>query len=223
MGILLKLAPHAAIVIGNMYYVFWGINCVNTSMNFIDNGYTKFLLVLLIGFGALTVWQSAGTILRQLRRSRNPVPLYVRLGLLGANALLAFVILVLLIIDLFNENLMLFLNGFVQVLILVLCIVSLLNGIQAIARDRAIVRQQARRRPVQRPTAQRSQPAQPVRRYPEQGRYGQPAGYGRSPVGAARSSGSYARTDYSRAPGGYSRPSTRVPENTVRRQYDSRY
>ena len=48
MKTLKKLAPHAAILIGNMYYVFWGIDRVNKAMNFIDNGYTKFLLLVMI-------------------------------------------------------------------------------------------------------------------------------------------------------------------------------
>ena len=42
-----RLLPHAAILICNMYIVFFLIDRVNTAMNFIDNGLTKGLLLLL--------------------------------------------------------------------------------------------------------------------------------------------------------------------------------
>lgn len=42
-----KVLPHAAIVLSNMYIVFYLIDRVNSAMSFIDNGITKALLVLL--------------------------------------------------------------------------------------------------------------------------------------------------------------------------------
>ena len=42
-----RLAPHAAILICNMYVVFYAIDRVNTAMNFIDNPLTKGLLLIL--------------------------------------------------------------------------------------------------------------------------------------------------------------------------------
>lgn len=42
-----RLLPHAAILICNMYVVFYLIDRVNTAMNFIDNGLTKGLLLAL--------------------------------------------------------------------------------------------------------------------------------------------------------------------------------
>lgn len=42
-----RLLPHAAILICNMYVVFYLIDRVNTAMNFIDNRLTKGLLILL--------------------------------------------------------------------------------------------------------------------------------------------------------------------------------
>lgn len=39
------MMPHAAILIANMYIVFFLIDRVNTAMNFIDNGLTKGLLL----------------------------------------------------------------------------------------------------------------------------------------------------------------------------------
>ena len=42
-----KVLPHAAILLSNMYIVFYLIDRVNSAMCFIDNGITKALLVLL--------------------------------------------------------------------------------------------------------------------------------------------------------------------------------
>ena len=42
-----KLLPHAAIILSLMYFVFFGIDRVNTAMDFINNDITKFLLVAL--------------------------------------------------------------------------------------------------------------------------------------------------------------------------------
>ena len=39
------MLPHAAILIANMYIVFFLIDRVNSAMNFIDNGLTKGLLL----------------------------------------------------------------------------------------------------------------------------------------------------------------------------------
>ena len=91
--------------------------------------------------------------------------MYVRLGLLCANAILAMVILSLLAIDLFNEERMLFLMEFVKLLILLMCITALLNSLLVIARDRAVMRARNRRapaRPAQRQNGftQRSAPVQ---------------------------------------------------------------
>ena len=42
-----KLLPHAAIILSAMYFVFYGIDRVNSAMAFIDNPMTKMLLVIL--------------------------------------------------------------------------------------------------------------------------------------------------------------------------------
>lgn len=42
-----KLFCHGAIVISVMYFVFFGIDRVNSAMSFIDNDITKVLLVVL--------------------------------------------------------------------------------------------------------------------------------------------------------------------------------
>ena len=46
------MLPHLVILIGNMYAVFYFIDRVNPAMNFIDNGLTKGLLLILC-FAAL--------------------------------------------------------------------------------------------------------------------------------------------------------------------------
>lgn len=42
-----KFLPHAAIILSAMYFVFYGIDRVNSAMAFIDNPMTKMLLVVL--------------------------------------------------------------------------------------------------------------------------------------------------------------------------------
>ena len=42
-----KVFPHAAIIISLMYLIFFGIDRVNSAMNFINNDMTKWLLVAL--------------------------------------------------------------------------------------------------------------------------------------------------------------------------------
>lgn len=212
MNILMKLAPHAAILIGNMYYVFWGIDRVNKSMNFIDNPYTKFLLMILIACSGLTDWWLTRISLAKLRRTNNPAPIYVRLGIVALNALLAAAILVLLTIDLFNEDLLLFLSEFVKVMILILSITSLLNSLQLTARERAVIRMENRRRAqMRRPAPRQSMPPRSVP---------QPRYNGSYPSRAPQPR--YADGYPSRAPqrgDDYSgrRPSSRIPEQDFRR------
>lgn len=145
MNTLRKLAPHAAILIGNMYYVFWGIDRVNKSMNFIDNEYTKFLLVLLIALCAVVHWPLLKAALRRSRRGASPAALATQLGLMGLNALLGLVLAILLLIDLFAPDMMLFLKEFVKFLILLDCVLAQFHAALLIARDRAIARNQIRR------------------------------------------------------------------------------
>ncbi|MBQ9951704.1 MAG: hypothetical protein IJO98_06155 [Clostridia bacterium] len=194
MNFLFKLAPHAAILIGNMYYVFWGIDRVNKTMNFIDNEYTKFLLVLLCIASGLMVWRFSRFTLRQMRRWKNVRPLKIRLGLLGLQALLAGVIALLLLCDLFVPDAMLFLNEFVKVLVLILCLLGLLNGLQLILLDREIIRASLRRAARNaRPAPAR--PAAPVRQ-----------------AAPARQSAPVRRPAPPARPA-TPRPSTRIPEN----------
>lgn len=195
MNFLFKLAPHAAILIGNMYYVFWGIDRVNKAMNFIDNEYTKFLLVLLCIASGLMVYRFIRFTLRQMRRRKNNGPLKVRLGILGANAVMTVIVALLLLCDLFVPDALIFLNEFVKVLVLILCLLCLLNGLQLIILDREIVRAMLRRAAQTRRPAAPARPAAPVRQTAP-ARQAAPV---RRPAPQARPASP--------------RPSTRIPEN----------
>lgn len=216
MKTLKKLAPHAAILIGNMYYVFWGIDRVNQAMNFIDNGYTKLLLLALIAFCTVNALTLLPMIANRLARTNNPAPQFVRLGILALNALLAAIILILLTIDLFNEDLMIFLSGFVKFLILLLCVTGLLCALQITARDRAYIRAM-NRRAAQRRGAQPNRPApqpRPTGAYP--GRqssyrtndYSERRSYSRQNSGYSERAG-YSRQSSHSAHPDYSRPAER--------------
>ncbi|MDO4865109.1 MAG: hypothetical protein Q4C10_01020 [Clostridia bacterium] len=66
-----RLLPHAAILICNMYIVFFLIDRVNKAMNFIDNGLTKGLLLALCLIGLWNAW-SLSRRSRRGRRNRMP-------------------------------------------------------------------------------------------------------------------------------------------------------
>lgn len=52
-----RLLPHGAILICNMYIVFFLIDRVNQAMNFIDNGLTKGLLLILCAIALFNDWR----------------------------------------------------------------------------------------------------------------------------------------------------------------------
>ena len=64
-----RLLPHGAILICNMYIVFYLIDRVNTAMNFIDNGLTKSLLLVLCAVTPFNAW----ALLKGPRRRRGSV------------------------------------------------------------------------------------------------------------------------------------------------------
>ncbi len=64
-----RLAPHAAILICNMYVVFFLIDRVNPAMNFIDNRLTKGLLLAMCALG---LYNGYRLLLPWLRRRRMP-------------------------------------------------------------------------------------------------------------------------------------------------------
>lgn len=141
-----RMTPHAAILFANMYYVFYGIDRVNKPMNFIDNGLTKGLLVLLCAAMLPTLarlWRAA--LERRTKRSRRASAQWGRLLFAGVNTLLCAVFLALLLADALLPGKMLMLNEFVKAWILAMCIVSQWNAICAVARGRAYERYASRR------------------------------------------------------------------------------
>ena len=67
-----RLAPHAAILICNMYVVFFLIDRVNPAMNFIDNRLTKGLLLVMCALALYNGYRLLQPWLR--RRAASPAP-----------------------------------------------------------------------------------------------------------------------------------------------------
>ena len=67
-----RLAPHAAILICNMYVVFFLIDRVNPAMNFIDNRLTKGLLLVMCAVALYNGYRLLMPWLR--RRGASPAP-----------------------------------------------------------------------------------------------------------------------------------------------------
>ncbi len=62
-----KLLAHSAIVISGMYVVFFFIDRVNPAMAFINNGITKFLLLVLALFSVINAIQVIAMERKKLR------------------------------------------------------------------------------------------------------------------------------------------------------------
>lgn len=203
-----KMPPHAAILIANMYFVLFGIDRVNTAMNFINNGYTKFLLVALLACCALITMD----LLARHNRSRGDGKDMKRLIFIGAGALLNAALAVILLTDAILGNRgMPFLSEPVKIVTLLACIANWVNGFRVIKGMRADLRaEQARRaaarRNAQRRPAQRPQPARS--RYDDGSRYGSDSGRSRYDDGYGSRSryadGSDRRRGDSRYESGYS-------------------
>lgn len=73
-----KILPHVAIVLSNMYIVFYLIDRVNSAMCFIDNSITKVLLVILAVIStvnaAFLIRDERRRIVRESRRRAQPRP-----------------------------------------------------------------------------------------------------------------------------------------------------
>lgn len=220
MNVIRKMSPHAAILIANMYYVFFGIDRVNTAMNFINNGYTKFLLVLLIAASAFTVLG----LLAHHEQKKGDGREVQRLILPALHALLSLAVLVILIVDaILGDRGMPFLTEPVKFVTLVMCIAAWADGFRLIAADRAYIRAEqarraaARRRQQQRRPAPQRQPA-PRSRYETQrgSRYAADDRYSRNYAGTA------ARSRYSDG-AGYSSSRSRYSDGDGYTSSRSRY
>ena len=172
MNVIRKMSPHAAILIANMYFVLFGIDRVNTAMNFINNGYTKFLLAVMLACCAVIVMD----LLARRNRSRGDGNDLQRLIFIGAGALLNVALAVILLTDAILGNRgMPFLSEPVKIVTLLACIANWVNGFRMIGAVRADLRAEQARRAAARRNAQR----RPARRpQPARSRYDD--GYGSS-------------------------------------------
>lgn len=127
----IQLLPHGAILISNMFVVFYLIDRVNKAMNFIDNGLTKgllFVMCLIALFDALTL------------RATTP-----RRALPIVNGALCGITLVLMLVDLIWPGASLFTNEIVKLILLIACLVTTAASVALIARRRRRLRQRRQR------------------------------------------------------------------------------
>ena len=134
-----RMLPHCAILICNMYIVFFLIDRVNTAMNFIDNGLTKgLLLIMSLVSGWCALWMMTG------RRRRNGG---IQAIFPKANLLACGICLVLLLIDMIWKKIYLFNNGFTKFGVLVICLITFANSAMMIGNFRAAMRRSRRPMP----------------------------------------------------------------------------
>lgn len=208
-----KISPHAAILIANMYFVLFGIDRVNTAMNFINNGYTKCLLLVMIACCALIV----SDLLARHNRSRGDGRDVQRLVFIGAGALLNAALAIILLTDAILGNRgMPFLSEPVKFVTLFACIANWVNGFRMIAAVRADLRAEQARRAAARRNARRRPAPQPSR-----SRYGSDSGRSRyeesSGARSRYSGGDYRSSRYESDRYGDSRRSGYAAEDGIRR------
>ena len=131
-----SMLPHLPIVLANMYVVFFLIDRVNTSMNFIDNGLTKAVLLAMAVLSILD-WLLAP----RTRRGRSTGAR--KLAALGAAS--ASAILVLLLIDWLKPDWSLLLNEGVKWGILACCAIVILGSGALLHRSRRLLRRRLKR------------------------------------------------------------------------------
>jgi len=132
------MLPHCAILICNMYIVFFLIDRVNTAMVFIDNDITKGLLAAMC---LISIWCSALLMKKKRRRGRG-----LRRFIAGINMLACVGGLLLIAADYIWLRLLIFNGAPAKIAALAVCLITLLNGAVLIACNRAAVRRLARKR-----------------------------------------------------------------------------
>ena len=130
------LLPHAAILICNMYIVFYLIDRVNKAMNFIDNGLTKGLLLVLCLIALYNARRLSRIYLRRNRPGAAALPLL--------SGVMCAILLLLLPGDLIWPGVNLFLNEAVKLFLLATCVASAVCGIMLYARQRKRKRRKKR-------------------------------------------------------------------------------
>lgn len=127
----LRMTPHCAILISNMYIVFFLIDRVNTAMGFIDNGLTKGLLTIMCLFSG---WCSLK--LMSARRRKTPVQSYLP----KVNLLLCAALLFMILLDAVLSKVYLFNGKPMKLFALIVCLVNFADSAMLIAWQRADVR-----------------------------------------------------------------------------------
>lgn len=188
MKIIRKLAPHGAILIANMYFILFGIDRVNTAMNFINNGYTKGLLVVMILCFAACAVRLLGC---HERRKGDGKELHRLIPML-AGALLCLTVAIILLVDMILGNRdMPFLSEIVKFITLGTCIAAWVNAAMLIAMERADIRAEQARRAAARRNAQRRPAQRPQNRPAPRYNDGYARSAGRTGNDAASRSRSY--------------------------------
>lgn len=132
------MLPHCAILICNMYIVFFLIDRVNTAMAFIDNDITRGLLAAMC---LISIWCAALLMRKKRRRGRA-----LRRFIAGLNLLACIGGLLLIAADYLLPGLLLFNGAPAKIACLAVCLITLLNGAALIGCSRAAIRRAAKKR-----------------------------------------------------------------------------
>ena len=141
------LLPHAAILMANMYLVFFGIDRVNTAMNFIDNPYTKGVLL----FMSLVTLCCAVSALRRAARFAKKAGRPLRRdratrALARVSGALCALYPCLLLFDLLRPDLSLFLLSGVKWGLMFVSLVCVAFCASVAARDRKLLQKKLRKK-----------------------------------------------------------------------------
>ena len=145
-----RMLPHCAILICNMYIVFFLIDRVNTAMNFIDNGLTKgLLLIMSLVSGWCSLWMLTG----RRRRNGGIQAIWPKVNLLACG-----ICLILLLIDLIWKKIYLFNANLTKFGVLAICLITFVNSAMMIGNFRAAMRRSRRPMPRRNDSMNRGMP-----------------------------------------------------------------
>ena len=129
-----RVLPHGAILIANMFIAFYLIDRVNKAMNFIDNGLTKGLLLVMCAMALIDIpYALAGS----GREARRILPL--------ADGVLCAITLILMLVDLILPDASLFTGEFVKLVLLITCLATIACSVALIASRRRRLSRRRRR------------------------------------------------------------------------------
>lgn len=137
------LIPHTSVLIANMYYVFYGIDRVNKSMNFIDNGITKWLLAIMCCLDAAVLVRFMKLRRRKKRLNLRRAANFAAEGLM---AIFACIYLVIFVFDLIAGETMIMKNESAKAIALALCLTTTINSVRLIAAQRKLALRRRKKR-----------------------------------------------------------------------------